>query len=269
MRRFFILLFLIISYVSLFSQSQSNNKFISLSPSITEIFFAIGAEESLTGVISPNNYPKEASKIEVVASYGFINYERIFTLKPKECLTIEGMQSTEELSRLRNLKISVTEYKIESIEDLYKVILDIGERTGKRETALNCIEKIKKVVDKNDENIPEQKGLFVVGLDPLIVTGKGSFLNDVLKKCGIRNVFEDQSPSYFTPTFEKIIEKKPEIVLIPAGEINSNSKDNFIKNLKKFVSSIKVIEVEADLIMRPSVRISEGIEKIREKRRKN
>lgn len=267
MRRFFVSLFLVIFSVLLFSQSQSNDKYISLSPSITEIFFAIGAEESLIGVIFPNNYPEEASKKEVVASYGFLNYERIFTLKPKECLTIEGMQSTEELIRLRKLKISVTEYKIETIEDLYKVILDIGEKTKKREPALKCVENIKTVVDKIKENISEQKGLFVVGFDPLVVAGKGSFLNDVLKKCGIRNVFEDQSPSYFTPAFEKIIEKKPDIVLIPVGEINSNSKENFIKNLKIFVSSIETIEVEADLVMRPSIRIAEGIKKIREKRR--
>lgn len=263
MRRFFICLFLILFALSCLSQATNQNKFISLSPSITEIFFDIEAQDSLVGVISPNNYPLEASNKEVVATYGFVNYEKIFALNPSECLTIEGMQSSEELQRLRNVNIKVVEYKIENLEDLYAIVLDIGAKTNRKETAAERVLKIKREIDDISKNSGFLRAIFVVGLDPVVAVGKGSFLNDVLKKCGIENVFGNQIPSYFTPSFEMIVEKNPQTIILPKGEINKNSIESFLSKLKKFLPSLKTIEVEADLLMRPSLRIVEGMKQIK------
>lgn len=262
MRRFFVALFLLITPILFFPKSPQN-KFISLSPSITEIFFEIGAEDSLVGVIFPNNYPEKASKKEIVASYGNINYERIFALKPSECLTIEGMQSSEELKRIRNMNINVVEYKMENIYDLCKAIKDIGIKTNREKTAEEQILTIKNELEEISKDIKKNRGILVVGLDPIVVVGKGSFLNDVLKKCGVENVFENTSPSYFSPSFEMMIEKKPEIVIFPKGEIKENIINEFTEKMKKFISPLKIVEVDADLIMRPSLRILEGMKQIK------
>jgi ABC-type Fe3+-hydroxamate transport system substrate-binding protein len=242
---------------------NAQKKFISLSPSITEIFFEIGAQDSLVGVIFPNNYPKEASKKEVVASYGVVDYERIFALKPDECLTIEGMQSNEELKRIRKLNIAVVEYKMENIDDLCAVIKDIGIKTQKEKSAEEKLLKLEKELEEISKDIVKTKGILVVGLDPTVVVGKGSFLNDVLKKCGVENVFENNSPSYFSPSFEMMIEKKPELLIFPKGEINENKIEELAEKMKKFVPPLKIIQIDADLIMRPSLRILEGMKQLK------
>lgn len=262
MRRFFVsLIFLLISILVISQNTQK--RFVSLSPSITEIFFEIGAEDFLIGVIFPNDYPEEASKKEVVASYGFVNYEKIFSLKPSECLTIEGMQSPEELKILRKLNITVVEYRVENIEDLCAIIRDIGIKTQKENTAEEKILKIKKELKEISRDIVKTKGMLLVGLDPIVVAGKGSFLNDVLKKCGVENVFENNGPAYFTPSFEMIIEKKPQLFIFPKGEISENNIKDFAEKMKKFVSPLKIIEVDADLIMRPSLRLLEGMKQLK------
>ena len=102
-----------------------------------------------------------------------------------------------------------------------------------------------------------------MGLDPTVVVGKGSFLNDVLKKCGVENVFENNSPSYFSPSFEMMIEKKPELLIFPKGEINENKIEELAEKMKKFVPPLKIIQIDADLIMRPSLRILEGMKQLK------
>lgn len=244
-------------------QAINEERFISLSPSITEIFFDIEAQDCLVGVISPNNYPEEASKKEIVASYGFVNYEKIFALNPEECLTIEGMQSSEELTRLKNMNIKVVEYKIENLEELYAVVLDIGIKTHRKKRAEEKVSRIKTEIENISKDKHFLKAIFIIGLEPTVVAGKGSFLSDVLDKCGIKNIFADQLPSYFTPSLEMIIEKKPEAIIVPVGEINKNLVESFFSKLKIFLPNLQMVEVDADLVMRPSLRIVEGMKQIK------
>lgn len=260
MRRFFVFCFLIITSISLF---PCEHRFCSLSPSITEIFYEISAEDCLFGVLAPNDYPKEASQKEVIGSYHFINYEKIFALKIDECLTLEGMQSSEEIRNLERMNIKVTIYKVESLNDIVDMLLDIGKKTGKekiaQEKATIFYQKVEEISARTKVL---RKGVFLVGVDPIVVVGKGSYLNDVMERVGIENAFKDTSPSYFSPPIEKIIEKKVDVIIVLKGEIGSNSTSIFKEKLKIFNKNLKIVEVEPDTILRPTLRLYEGIKEI-------
>ena len=67
MKKNFIFKFLISLFVlfcTSISLSAKEATFVSLSPALTEIMFAIGAQENLKGVSTACTYPKEAQKKE-------------------------------------------------------------------------------------------------------------------------------------------------------------------------------------------------------------
>ena len=57
-------------------------RIISLSPSNTEILFAINAGDRVVGVTEYTNYPQEATEITKVGSSQEINLEQIIALQP-------------------------------------------------------------------------------------------------------------------------------------------------------------------------------------------
>ncbi len=259
MRRFLVLVFILTSNF-LFCQSL---RFASLSPSITEIFYEIGSEDSLIGVVTPDNHPQDALKKEIVGSFNYLNFEKIYALKIEECLTIEGMQSNEDISRLKKMNVRVTIYKVENLEEMYKMILDIGEKTGKSEVAKKEIDIFKEKIEILSRKIKKFKnGIFVAGLDPLVLVGRGSYLNDVMRKGGVLNVFENNPPSYFSPPLEFIIGKDIEIIIVLKGEIEEKKISTFTRTLKPFFKNLKIIKVDADCVARPSLKLIEAIDEI-------
>lgn len=61
---------------------KAPEKVISLSPSITEVLYALGVGDSLIGVTSFDNYPEEVKEVEAVSDLMNINAEKIISLNP-------------------------------------------------------------------------------------------------------------------------------------------------------------------------------------------
>jgi len=239
-------------------------KFVSLSPSITEILFAIGAGDLVAGVSAPADHPPEASRKEVVASYDGVLFEKIAAMKPDGCLTVSGMQGRDSLEVLRRLGIEVTEYPVATMEDLYACILDVGRKCRKVSRSEALVGEMKKKIALAAADIPstKERALFLVGLDPVVAVGKGSYLNDLCKAAGFTNVLEDIPPSYSVVSFDMIAALQPDRIIMPEGEITKDVMDEFERKVKMFNKKAKFGEVPADLVMRPGPRVAEGVEKL-------
>lgn len=262
MRRCFCLILLVACSAVL--AEKPAGRFISLSPSITEIMFAIGAGDLLVGVTSPADHPVEASKKEIIASYDGILFEKIAAMRPQECLTVVGMQSGESLDVLRRLRIRVTEYPVSTLDELIACINDIGRKCGREEEAGKLTAGIRSSVDKISKELPlkKERAVFLVGLDPAVATGKGSYLNDLCRAAGFVNVLEDVPPSYSVISLDTIAGLDPDWIILPEGEIGKESREEFVGRIKAINKNIRIGEINADLIMRPGPRVVEGMEKL-------
>lgn len=267
MRRCFCLIFLVACFAV--HAERPGGRFISLSPSITEIMFAIGAGDSLSGVTTPADYPGEAKKKEIVASYDGILFEKIAAMRPQECLTVEGMQSGESLDVLKRLGIRVTQYPVSTLDELIACILDVGRKCERDEEARKLAARIKDTVDKMSKELPlkKERAVFLVGLDPAVAAGKGSYLNDLCRAAGFLNVLEKVPPSYSVISFDTIAGLDPDWVILPEGEIGKESREEFVGRIRAIKKNIRIGEINADLIMRPGPRVVEGMEKLAELRK--
>ncbi|UCG93310.1 MAG: ABC transporter substrate-binding protein, partial [candidate division WOR-3 bacterium] len=169
-------------------------KIVSLSPAMTEILFAIGAETNLVGVTTFCDYPEQAKQIYKVGDFSHPSIERIIGLKPNMVIVNlpEQMRIKQQLD---NLKINVFVSTPKSLSDLYSEIIEIGKIVNREERADSLVHymqtHIKHCTDKRLKRV-----YIELSPRPLVTVGQTSFLNELLERAGGENIFSDLQKDY-------------------------------------------------------------------------
>ncbi|KAA0257034.1 hypothetical protein FHQ18_10725 [Deferribacter autotrophicus] len=251
---FFVFLFLFFTFFDAYGL-----KIVSLSPSITEIIFALGAGDMLVGNTTFCNYPEEAKYVTKIGSYINPSIEKILILKPDIVLGMkEGMDKTIKI-KLDELNIKSKFYSANNVNDIKYIIRDIAKLTGKSPDKL--IEKIDKYYGKSFNDI-KNNGIFLVSVSPFIAAGKKTFIDEILRCAGIKNLV-DNFVGYSQINGEYLLEKQPEIIIL---SMMNKRQNNLMKEvIKRFSLNSKLFIVDPDLYNRPSYRIVDACIDLREK----
>lgn len=249
-------------------------RIVSLAPSNTEILFAIGAGDRVVGVTDYCNYPKEVlekkrrGEVFSVGGYATVNIERIVSLKPDLVVASYG-NGLENIETLRRLGIKVIAFNPKSVEDVMKDIVLIGVATGCIENATKVvremIEKIEKV-RMDAEGKQKVRVAHILWYDPIWVSGRNTFIDEVISIAGGENVFEFDG--WRAISVEDLILANPDVILVSSGSGMGGGRDvvyewiitdERLKGIKA-VREGKVYVVDADIISRPSHRLAEAAE---------
>ncbi len=194
---------------------------VSLSPSTTEILFAIGAGDQVVGREDTSMYPEDALEVPSVgALWGELPTEAILAMEPDLIVGAEII-STEQVQTLKDLGLTVYwQSNPESFDDLYQKILDIAEITGHVDEANTLIASLKTRVAAVEETVAnaEKNPTVFYQLDstdpanPWTV-GSGTFINFIITTAGGINVTADLV-SYVQIGTEGLIAKNPDIILM-------------------------------------------------------
>jgi iron complex transport system substrate-binding protein len=124
-------------------------KIVSLSPTATEMLYAIGAGDQVVAVDSLSTYPAEvSSKVTKISAYE-PSVEAILAYEPDVVLISNDMNKiTEQLESISSRKITVwTGAAAVSIDDVYKHINELGELTGRSSEASALVADMTKRID--------------------------------------------------------------------------------------------------------------------------
>ncbi|MBQ2644223.1 ABC transporter substrate-binding protein [bacterium] len=227
--------------------------FASLAPSITEIIYKLGAEDSLVAVSTECNYPKETKKKEVIGNTYFLDKEKLIKLAPNYLLTVEGAQFANYRNMPKQNSIKPICYTMDSVNAVYETILSIGELTNKRREAIEIVREIASEADNIKSKTP-RKILYLIQINPIITIGNKSYISDVIRKSGQENVTDEIDAFYPVVTNEYIIKTKPDIIIV--------SDKTGYKKLERLFPHARIIyltEDENSKINRPGPRINESI----------
>ena len=235
------------------SNAQDTNKtFVSLSPALTEIMYAIGAEDMLLGVSTSCTYPKDAKNKEKIGDSFFINEEKIIQIKPNYILALDSSEFA--LSKFKKLNITPICLKYKSIDDIHKNILELGDMTNKKINAKQLVEESSQKIASIKSHTPKRI-LYLVQTEPMITIGQKSFISDVIKKSGHISITENLNSYYPVVTEEFLINEVPDIIVVSNFTNNSRVKKIFPK------TKIIVMPNELnDIINRPGPRIYKSVE---------
>ena len=198
--------------------AEAPQAIVSLSPTATEMLFAIGAGEQVKVVDDQSNYPKDAPKKDGLS--GFTpNVEAVLGYEPD--LVVLSNDTGEVVAGLKAAKVETLLLPAATtLEEAYAQIEQLGEVTGHEDEAADVVEGMKDDIEELVSDLPERdrKLTYYHELDPTFfsVTSK-TFLGEVYGLAGLENIADpadsDRS-GYPQLSPEFIVEKNPDLIFL-------------------------------------------------------
>ena len=236
-------------------------RIVSTSPAVTEIIFALGGSDLLVGRTDFCVYPPEAAQITSIGGISNLNIERIVSLNPD--LVISGSmipkKSTVQMEKMGVPTVCVIEQQ--RYEGLYDNISKIGSLIGRTKAAdsLNALlrDRLKRL---NVQTTAQPKSVYYVvgfGASGNFTAGGDSFINDIIRLAGGRNIAEDNSG--WSYSLEKLMQQNPDYIVIRKEDSTSFCRMAPYNNLDA-VKNGRVIAIESSLIDLQVPRNTEAIQ---------
>ena len=194
-------------------------RIVSTTPSITEILYALGLGDRVVGVTRFCRYPPEAMLKPKIGDYINPDLEAIAALRPDLVVVqTNPVRLAERLNALHLRTLEVDQQDIAGIDDSIRAI---GAAAGVSLRADQLIAKIRAGLDEvraRSAKLQAPRVMFVVGrasgrLDGLVVVGRASYLNDVIRIAGGENIFRDAAAAYPQVSMEEVLARNPEVIL--------------------------------------------------------
>ncbi len=242
---------------------------VSLAPGVTEMIFALDAEDKLVGVSSAANYPEQALKKESVGNISEPNIEKIVALKP-DLVIAESVTNKEVVRRLTNLGIKIAGFRPNSIPETIQMIDDIALLISAEDEAAELtvqmrsdFKRVKDMVEKKLQQEQRQRVFYEIWSDPLFTAGKNTFLDSIIFQAGGYNIGRDAQGSWPQFNLESLIAADPEVYIAsahstPEGLTMEKLKSRTLMRETSAYKNDRLYLVNQDLVNRPSPRIIEG-----------
>ena len=236
-------------------------RIVSLAPSVTEILFALGAGDRVVGVTSYCDYPPEAREKPHVGDTLKPSFEKMVALKADLVIISTASQVEAAFRRLEELGIPVYVSNPRSIDGVIESIDKLGELIDARERARRLTDALRSriaTIETRVAGTSRPSVLVILGTEPLITAGSGSFINDLISRAGARSISGEENADYPQYSVETVIAKQPEIILLQAG---GNELTPRLRQTPAARSN-RVYHIEDDLLLRPGPRIVDGLEQL-------
>jgi iron complex transport system substrate-binding protein len=198
---------------------QVETRIISLAPHVTEIIYALQAQEQLVAVSDFCRFPEEAIQKEKIGGLLNPNIEKIVILEPTHLF---GVPSHQQLDQdLHRFGLGIVMTPNEKVSDVLLSIKKIGNEIGREEQATRLIGNINRTLDSlridHAENHKVTAAL-VIGrengtLRNITVAGKNTYLDEIWKLVGGENSYSDLPTRYGTINLESILLRNPEVII--------------------------------------------------------
>ena len=224
-------------------------RIVSLSPSVTEIFTALGAGSEVTEFPSK---PVDLSKIE--------------SLSPDWVLADacdSRPEGLEALQRKRKVKI----FDVKRLEEVCDTVVEVGRLTRRHEEASRLIETIRNEERQNQtlcDGREKKRTILLVWHPPYLTVNFDAYASRLLEASGGVNVFREEPLREFPVEMEEMIEKNPEVLLL-AGKPGP-FEPRHVKGFRQYriFNRIPIHLLDSNLLTHYGPKTAEALRRFRE-----
>ncbi|MGZ4740285.1 MAG: ABC transporter substrate-binding protein [Ilumatobacteraceae bacterium] len=245
------------------------SRIVSLSPTATEMLFAIGAGNQVLAVDDQSNYPPEALQKPHDLSGYQPNVEAIAALKPDEILIGDDSSGLSKQLDALGLKTWVGAAAT-SFDGVYQQIEQLGALTGHVAEAAALVSKMQTEIAAavNDAPKPAKPLTYYHELDNTYYSvTENTFIGQVYALFGLQSIADMQEVSSDYPQLsaEAIISANPDFIFLADGGFGESPATVAARpgwGSLKAVTNGNVIVVDADISSRWGPRIVDYIKNI-------
>jgi iron complex transport system substrate-binding protein len=246
-------------------------RIISLSPSVTESLFAIGAGGQMVGRTDYCNYPEEALSLPSVGGFdaATLSMEAIIDLQPD--LVIGGsIYQADVIKSLQEAGIPAIVSQPANLAGIMDALTLFGKITGHADEAAVVVNEMQARIDSVTEavaTVPADQRptvFYEVWHEPLMSASGKTVVGELIDLAGGVNIFAGLPDEYPTVSVEQIVEVDPQFIIGPSSHADQmtaeiiGTRDGWgdlgaVKNSTIYI-------VDGDIVSRYSPRIVEVLD---------
>ena len=191
-------------------------RIVSLAPSVTETLFAIGVGTNVVGVSQYCDYPPQVRLLPKIGSFLTPNIEEIVALKPTLMIGLLTSSDLREIHALQRMGIATLMVDNDSVTSIEVSIEKIGNAVGRTQAAGELVARIRSRIGGMEERLARVERppvLMVVGHQPLVAVGRGTYLDELLTLAHARNIADFSNQQWPRLSLEYIVASRPEVIL--------------------------------------------------------
>ena len=247
------------------SSSEIAEIIVSLSPTATEILFAIGAGEQVIAVDDQSNFPSSAPMTDLS---GYTpNVEEIAAYDPD--LVVTSYDPGDLVDGLNVLGIkSLIQGAAMTLEDTYFQITELGELTGRSEEAEKLNEEIQSTVSSVAPFSGELTYYHEVD-NTLFTTTSKTFLGQLYELMGLVNIADPADEAGFgwpQLSSEFIVDSDPDLIFLADGDLGESAQTVSNRpgwSSMQAVAEGRIIVLDTDIASRWGPRVVDFLDQVK------
>jgi iron complex transport system substrate-binding protein len=237
------------------------HRIVSLAPGLTELLYAVGAEQSLLATVEYSDYPEAAKKIPRIGDAFHVDMERLLALQPDLVLAWTTGTPTTTVEQIKALGLRVENIEVQHLSEVSSSLQRIGELTGTQVRAQQAAQEFQNGMSALRARYAGSTKLrtFVeVNQQPLYTVNGKHVLSEVLSLCGGENVFADLNQLAPAIGVEAVLKANPDVILSTEGSDQSVRQDWRAWPQLKAVKQAHIYAVSPDTTTRATPRLLQG-----------
>ncbi|HVG42108.1 MAG TPA: helical backbone metal receptor [Chitinophagaceae bacterium] len=226
------------------SLTKVPQRIISIVPSQTELLHDLGLENKVIGITKFCVHPPQWFHTKTrVGGTKTLNLEKIKSLRPDLIIANKEENAKEQIEELKK-EFPVWISDVNNYGDALQMIEDIGNLTGRENEA----QFLKNKIENNFQSLDGKSNLnlrtsYLIWKEPYMVAGGDTFINDMLNKAGLQNIFS-YLPRYPQINIEQLLTDKCSLLLLSSEPYPFSQKH--IDELQAFLPDVKMVLVNGE-----------------------
>ncbi|MFD0966660.1 hemin ABC transporter substrate-binding protein [Seminibacterium arietis] len=228
------LTFILTALFALLSNSSiAKERIISIGGDVTEIIYALNAEQDLVGRDSTSLIPEQVKKLPDIGYMRQLNTEGILALKPTKVITTSVAQPSIVLEQLKAAGVTVEQVPLQyTTESVVTKIKRIGEIVGKTKQANILTEEFTNKINAIEKTPLDVKIMFILNRSgsTQMVAGAGTVADTAIRLIGAKNAVGNVAR--FSPVSQEgVIAANPDLIVITNLTLKSLGNIDNVWNL--------------------------------------
>lgn len=193
---------------------------LSLIPARTDAILALGAADRLVARTQYDEDPRIAH-LPSIGNALSPSVEWVVAQRPDLVVAWPDAQSRSVVTTLAQLGIPVYASRVQTIADVRRAVRHLGELLGlesRGDSLLESMDREHAAVRETVAQLERPDVLYLIGLDPVLAAGPGTFIDELITLAGGNNIFGDQSALWPQVSLEEIVRRDPAVIVIATSD---------------------------------------------------
>jgi len=193
-------------------------RIVALAPNLTEIVYALGAQDRLVAVSNYSDSPPEAKSKPRIGMPMNPNLEAIVAAHPDIVLAtaVNRYATADELTRLGIAVYGTDPHTVEGMLESIEHIGGVIGATARAESVVASLRQRLNALQSKLAGAPVARVFFVVGESPLISLGEHTFIADALRYAGAQSVVHAKQ-DWPQISLEEVVRLNPDYLMFASN----------------------------------------------------